>query len=56
MPRPPRLPSIATAACCSGIMKADHTIDNDASIARLAEIAVSFAKAGAHVRDCGGCQ
>lgn len=31
-------------------MKADHTIDNDASIARLAEIAVSFAKAGAHVR------
>jgi len=32
-----------------GLLKADGRIDNTASIARLAEIAVSYAKAGAHV-------
>jgi len=31
-----------------GVMRADHTIDNGASIDRLKTMAVSFAKAGAH--------
>lgn len=32
-----------------GLLKADGTIDNDKSISRLAEVALSYAKAGAHV-------
>jgi delta-aminolevulinic acid dehydratase/porphobilinogen synthase len=36
---------------CSGILNEDHTINNDASVARLAAISVAYAKAGAHV--CG---
>ncbi|XP_063234254.1 delta-aminolevulinic acid dehydratase isoform X2 [Bacillus rossius redtenbacheri] len=32
-----------------GIMNSDGTIDNDASIARIAEIALAYAKAGAHI-------
>jgi porphobilinogen synthase len=32
-----------------GILKSDHTVDNAASIARLAAIAVAYAAAGAHL-------
>jgi porphobilinogen synthase len=34
---------------------AEHTIDNPASIARLAQVAVAYAKAGAHVGGLRGC-
>lgn len=31
-------------------MNEDHTINNDESVARLASVAVEYARAGAHVR------
>ena len=31
---------------CAGILRENGTLDNEASIARLAEVAVAYAKAG----------
>ncbi len=37
---------------CSGVLNddAEHSVNNEASIRRLSEIAVSYAKAGSQVR------